>query len=178
MEESCIDLAWGACSPNSAWTLLFLWVKLTKKVTAPWYAQNWFKILKLEKKGPKKTLKSPIDPLRIKWWGPKHLCELIIASWYAQNWSLKLEKKSLWGPKDLRSSNFCELSLHTEFQSHSTSPSIKLFMALQNRTEQNKTTTRKSPKTMATSFRHCSTKETKVFPCALRVRESADARAN
>ena len=45
------------------------------------------------------------------------------------------------GPKHLRSFYFCELSLHTEFQSNSTSPSIRLFMALQqqqnNRTEQN-----------------------------------------
>ena len=31
---------------------------------------------------------------------------------------------------------------------------------------------------MATSFRLCSAKETEVFPCALRFRESAGARAN
>ena len=33
----------------------------------------------------------------------------------------------LWGPKHLRSSCFCESSLHTEFQSNSTSPSIKII---------------------------------------------------
>ena len=31
--------------------------------------------------------------------------------------------RPLWGPKHLRSSYFCELSLHTKYQSHSTSPS-------------------------------------------------------
>ena len=51
------------------------------------------------KKGPKKTLKSPMDPLRVKWWGPKHL-----------------------GP-----SYFCELSLPTKFQTSKTSPSFKFW---------------------------------------------------
>ena len=51
------------------------------------------------KKGPKKTLKSPMDPLRVKWWGPKHL-----------------------GP-----SYFCELSFPTKFQTSKTSPSLKFW---------------------------------------------------
>ena len=113
---------------KTPWTLLYLWVKLTHEVTAPWYAQNWSK-LEVGEKVQKNTLKSPIDPL--------------------------------WGPKHLRSSYFCELSLHTEFQSNSTSPSIRLFMALQ----QNNNRTRKSLKTVATYFPLCSAKGTKVIPC-------------
>ena len=118
---------------KTPWTLQYLWIKLTHKVTAPWNAQNWSKSLKLGKvpkfsrfffwwlplltkfqppdmprnglkawswkKGPKKTLKSPMDPLRVKWWGPKHL-----------------------GP-----SYFCELSLPTKFQTSKTSPSFKFW---------------------------------------------------
>ena len=51
------------------------------------------------KKGPKKTLKSPMNLLRVKWWGPKHL----------------------------ESSYFCELSLPTKFQTSKTSPSFKFW---------------------------------------------------
>ena len=91
-----------------------------------------------------------MDPLRIKWWGPKHLgpsniCELSLPTKLqppgmprtglkAWSWrkgpkkTLKSPLDPLWGPKHLRSSYFCELSLHTEFQSNSTSPSIKLFV--------------------------------------------------
>ena len=45
--------------------------------------------------GQKKPKNAPLHPLRVKWWGQKHI----------------------------GSSYFCELSLHTEFQSPSTSPS-------------------------------------------------------
>ena len=65
--------------------ILFLWSYLTYR------KKNWENY----KNGPKKTLKSPLYPLRVKCWGQKHI----------------------------GSSYFCELSLHTEFQSPSTSPS-------------------------------------------------------
>ena len=45
--------------------------------------------------GQKKPKNAPLHPLRVKWWGQKHI----------------------------GSSYFCELSLHTEFQSPSTYPS-------------------------------------------------------
>ena len=60
-----------------------------------------------------------MDTLRVKWWGQKHL----------------------------GSSYFWELSLNTQFQSHSTFPFIKLFMALQqqnNRRDKNKKVTENS----------------------------------
>ena len=81
--------------PKTPWTHLYLWVKLTHEVTAPLVCPELAKAWSW-RKGTKKTLKSPMDPL--------------------------------WGPKHLRSSYFCELSLHTEFQSNSTSPSIKLIL--------------------------------------------------
>ena len=86
-----------------------------------------------------------MDPLRVKWWDPKHL----------------------------GSSYFCELSLHTEFQSHSTSPSINLFMALQNNNN-NEKVTENSDNLVPSLLR----KGDQSFSLLLRGRESADARAN
>ena len=72
----------------------------------------------------------------------------------------------LWGPKHLRSSYFCELSLHTEFQSNSSSPSIKLFVNGNNNNNNN-------------NKRKVNENSGNLVPSLLRKGDqSADARAN
>ena len=75
--------------------------------------------------------------------------------------------------KHLRSSYFCELSLHTEFQSNSTSPSIRLFMALQQQQQQQNEKVNENSGNLVPSLLR---KGDQSFSLTLRVRESADAR--
>ena len=81
----------------------------------------------------------------------------------------------IWGPKHLRSFYFCELSLHTEFQSNSTSPSIRLFEDGNNNNKNNKRKVNENSGNLVPSLLR---KGDQSFSLTLRVRESADARAN
>ena len=83
----------------------------------------------------------------------------------------------LWGPKHLRSSYFCELSLHTKFQSNSTSHSIKLFVN-GNKNNKNNKNKRKVNENSGNLVPSLLRKGDQSFSLTLRVRESADARAN
>ena len=81
----------------------------------------------------------------------------------------------LWGPKHLGPSYICELSLHQKFQSPSITPSIKLFMALQNNNNNNnEKVTENSGNFVPPLLR----KGDQSLTLHLRLRVSNDARAN